>query len=511
MMSNMVDISSNSVFSEKEDFNEFLLQFKESIKTEFDKWNSCEKQLITRGYPKEFLNKIMSHKPLSVAIPKQFGGRGMKVSECLGILEAASYESLSLSLIFGINIALFLEPFHRYGDDSLKKSVYNDFLNNQAMGGLMISEPLHGSDALNMKTSHEKKDNHYHINGLKHWQGLTGMADYWLIACRESLSEGNLSKDISLFMSNEAEPAQKIDVLEIYSNFGLFPIPYGKNKLDIKLPLNSKLIPKSSGIIMLMDVLHRSRMQFPGMGMGFLKRLLEEAQAQVESRHIRGNSLLQFDQVKYNILQLQSAFTICSAMCFKSAQISGVEHDLARHGLQANAIKALVTELMQRASQILIQLQGANGYRISSLGSRAIMDSRPFQIFEGPNEMLFSQVAESVIKIMKKKPFSCLGDYFKSDHKMQEAYDRYKHYLDFNIDLKVSQRKLVRLGEIISRVLIAQYIYELRDAGYNSRLAEATLDCLGQEISAYANSYVQHKGVMPVDYYQEDSNWSTYV
>jgi len=496
---------------EVEGFSEFLIQFKDGIKTEFAKWNSCEEQLISRGYPKEFLKKIMAYKPLSVAIPKQFGGRGMKVSECLSILEAASYESLSLSLIFGINIALFLEPFHRYGDESLKSSVYNDFINNQAMGGLMISEPLHGSDALNMKTSYEKKENYYEVKGMKHWQGLTGMADYWLIACRENLSEGNLSKDISLFLSNAADPEQKIDVLEVYSNYGLFPIPYGKNKLDIKLPLNSKLIPKSSGIIMLMDILHRSRMQFPGMGMGFLKRLLEEAHSHVNARLIRGKSLLQFDQVNFNMLQLQSAYTICSAMCFKSTQISGVEYDLAREGLQANVIKALVTELMQKASQILIQLQGANGYRISSLGSRAIMDSRPFQIFEGPNEMLFSQVAESVVKIMKKKSLSCLGDYFKNDENINEAYDRYKASLDFNLESKVSQRKLVRLGEIISRVLAAQYVCELRDSGFNSELAEATLECLGQEISAYANSYVQHKGIMPVDYFQEDSNWSIFA
>lgn len=510
-MNNMIEMNGSADVRREAEFSEFLLQFKKGLKCEFEKWNACEEQLVSRGYPKEFLKKIMAHKPLSVAVPKQYGGRGMKVSECLSILEAASYESLSLSLIFGINIALFLEPFHRYGEESLKPGVYNDFINNQAMGGLMISEPLYGSDALNMKTSYLKKENSYELKGMKHWQGLTGMADYWLIACRENLSEGNLSKDISLFLSNESKPEQKIDVLEVYSNFGLFPIPYGKNSIDIKLPLNSKLVPSSSGIIMLMDVLHRSRMQFPGMGMGFLKRLLEEAQSQVNSRLIRGKSLLQFDQVNYNILQLQSAYTICSAMCFKSSEISGVEQDLAREGLQANAIKALVTELMQKASQILIQLQGANGYRISSLGSRAIMDSRPFQIFEGPNEMLFSQVAESVVKIMKKKSISNLGDYFKNDEKMNEAYDRYKVSLDLEIGPKLSQRKLVRLGEIISRVLSAQYVCELRNAGFNRELAEATLDCLGQEISSFANSYKQHKGIMPVEYYSEDSNWEAYT
>jgi alkylation response protein AidB-like acyl-CoA dehydrogenase len=43
------------------------------------------------------------------------------------------------------------------------------------MGGLMITEPDYGSDALNMKTQNKLEGEKYHIKGTKHWQGLTGM------------------------------------------------------------------------------------------------------------------------------------------------------------------------------------------------------------------------------------------------------------------------------------------------------------------------------------------------
>lgn len=46
-------------------------------------------------------------------------------------------------------------------------------------------------------------------------------------------------------------------------------IPYGLNKIDIKVPQQNKLIPESTGLKMMLDILHRSRLQFPGMGMGF--------------------------------------------------------------------------------------------------------------------------------------------------------------------------------------------------------------------------------------------------
>jgi alkylation response protein AidB-like acyl-CoA dehydrogenase len=52
----------------------------------------------------------MSVNPLSVGIPKEYGGRGGLMRENLALLATASYESLALSLTFGINSALFLQP-----------------------------------------------------------------------------------------------------------------------------------------------------------------------------------------------------------------------------------------------------------------------------------------------------------------------------------------------------------------------------------------------------------------
>ena len=145
-----------------------------------------------------------------------------------------------------------------------------------------------------------------------------------------------------------------------------------------------------------------------------------------------------------------------------------------------------------------------------SLGSRAIMDSRPFQIFEGPNEMLFSQVAEAVLKVVKRKSLSSLEEFFLLEPKWAFAADRFKKHLKFNLDYNIPQRKHVRLGELISRVICGQYVYEMKEAGFNAELAEASLDHLAQEISTLVNTYKMHEGIMPVEYFNEDSNWSAY-
>src|SRR5665811_2484269 len=137
-----------------------------------------------------------------------------RVKECLRILSAASYESLSLSLTFGINIALFLEPVAKYANKEVKKGIFDRFLQEQSMGGLMITEPDYGSDALNMKTFNRETENGFKIKGTKHWQGLTGWADFWLIATRKKLDNGELARDIDFFISDNSKEKQRIVVEE---------------------------------------------------------------------------------------------------------------------------------------------------------------------------------------------------------------------------------------------------------------------------------------------------------
>lgn len=68
-----------------------------------------------------------------------------------------------------------------------------------------------------------------------------------------------------------------MSIEEYYHKLGLFMLPYGLNKIDITVPSTSKLNPKTSGVKLMMDLLHRSRLRLSGIGLGFIKRILDEA------------------------------------------------------------------------------------------------------------------------------------------------------------------------------------------------------------------------------------------
>lgn len=488
-------------------FAELLKDFKKTLKGVFYERYNLQEFVQQRGFPPIVLRDIMALNPFSVGIPTEYGGRGAKVKECMGLMSAASYESLPLSLTFGINLALFLEPTAKYAQDSVKKEVFQRFLTKQHMGGLMITEPDFGSDALNMQTSNVKVGNNYHIKGTKHWQGLTGMADYWLMTSRNRNEQGELGRDLDFFVVDTHAPNQHIEVEEYYNNIGLYPIPYGKNNIDIQVPQQYKLIPESTGLKLMMDLLHRSRFQFSGMGMGFIHRMLDETIKQTNERIVGGKSLFSLDQVKHQISRIQSAFTVSSAMCHKASLLSSIENNLADLGVEANSLKAYITDLMQESAQTLTQLCGANGYKTENVGSRGIVDSRPFQIFEGSNEMLYTQISEMVLKLMGRKKISQLSEFISIYAPTKNIASYFKGLLDFKIDAGMAQRKLVDLGKIISRIVSANDVINMGDKGFRADLIDNCLETIKHEVTTLTASLHFKTAVVPITNYSEKSSW----
>ena len=70
------------------DYTTFISNFEAGLKEIFNKRHADDSRFSTRGFSGETLNAIMSFNPLSVSVPTEFGGRGVKVKECLGLLEA---------------------------------------------------------------------------------------------------------------------------------------------------------------------------------------------------------------------------------------------------------------------------------------------------------------------------------------------------------------------------------------------------------------------------------------
>jgi alkylation response protein AidB-like acyl-CoA dehydrogenase len=492
-------------------FEVFLENFKDKLKIIFHQRADINELETHRGLPPFVMREVLSAEPFAAFIPTIYGGRGAHMDECIEMVSTASYESLSLGLTFGINWGLFLQPVNKYANDEIKSSIFKGFIADRKMGGLMITEPDHGSDALNMQTSYTEEKNHYHLKGTKHWAGLTGWADYWLLTARRKALSGGLMRDIDFFIADNNKLGQIIEVEEYYDNLGLYLIPYGRNKIDVKIPRLYRLEPKTTGISMLLDTLHRSRMEIPAMAHGFIHRMLDEGIAHCKARFVAGKSLFSYDQVQQRLASIQSAYTISSAVCAHSCENAGPENDLASEGLKANSVKTVVTDLMQEAAQHLFQLVGAKAYSHNHIAGRAIVDSRPFQVFEGSNDILYAQISEAVLKLMKQAKETNLFRFLKDFSLTSKSANQLKELLNFKLDLQLPQRKLVELGKVLGRIVSMEMVIDLGLKGFQPDLIANSLNMLKQELNYLITSYAYSNKTLVLADYQYESHWRSYT
>ena len=148
---------------------------------------------------------------------------------------------------------------------------------------------------------------------------------------------------------------------------------------------------------------------------------------------------------------------------------------------------------------MLVQLSGGKGYRLSHIGGRGIMDSRPFQIFEGSNEMLYTQISEGILKDMKKKKTDNLGEYLAINELTANASKLYKKEFDFAIGSPISQRKMIDLGKVIARVVTVNDLLELNNEGFSQQLTDNSIEMVRQEIVTLLASLHHHQNISALE------------
>lgn len=166
---------------------------------------------------------------------------------------------------------------------------------------------------------------------------------------------------------------------------------------------------------------------------------------------------------------------------------------------------------MQEAAQSLVQLVGAKAYKLNHIAGRGIVDSRPFQIFEGSNDILYAQITEGLVKLMKRAKENNLYQFLKTYDLTGKAADYVKKQLDFNLDFQIQQRKLVEMGKVVGRVISLNQVLDLSSKGFKKELIDSAVTVLQQDIAGLMSSFNFKNEKLVVDGYEENSSWLNFV
>jgi hypothetical protein len=138
-----------------------------------------------------------------------------------------------------------------------------------------------------------------------------------------------------------------------------------------------------------------------------------------------------------------------------------------------------------------------------------VVDSRPFQIFEGSNDVMYHQIAETILKEMKKQNDTNLYAFLRQFELTQKIAGYYKHMLNFKLNSESLQRANVALGKIVARLITTEFTFDLMAAGFRSDLVKNAIQVVGNTIAEQVSSVTQSRQIQVIEAYRDGSDWKT--
>ena len=137
------------------------------------------------GFPEDFYSAIAKAGWLGIAMPVEYGGAGLGISEACAMMETVSASGAGMSGASSIHMNVFgLHPVVMHGSDEQKKRWLPPIISGEAKACFGVTEPNTGLNTLKLKTMAVRQGDRYVVNGQKIWISTAQVAHKILLLAR---------------------------------------------------------------------------------------------------------------------------------------------------------------------------------------------------------------------------------------------------------------------------------------------------------------------------------------
>ena len=141
------------------------------------------------GFPEDFYSAIAKAGWLGIAMPVEYGGAGLGISEACAMMETVSASGAGMSGASSIHMNVFgLHPVVMHGSDEQKKRWLPPIISGEAKACFGVTEPNTGLNTLKLKTMAVRKGDKYVVNGQKIWTSFANLSDWCFCLVRTDTS-----------------------------------------------------------------------------------------------------------------------------------------------------------------------------------------------------------------------------------------------------------------------------------------------------------------------------------
>ncbi len=322
--------------------------------------------------PKEHLQTTWELGASVSAVPEEFGGDGMESSPILNALILEELASGDMAFAIAATLpSVFITPVLEMGTDAQKKKYLPLYCGETYKPATMaICEPHFGADAVDLKTTAQKKNGVYVLNGTKCFVPKAKDAGHMLVAAR--VDDKN-----ELFIVENSNPGLKVSERE--KTMGLYSLDtYEVTLTDCEVPAED-LLGGDQGCDYAM-VLQKTRIGLSALATGVSRASFIFARDYSKDRVQFGEPIAHRQSVAFMIAEMAYETDAMRLMTWKAASSLVAGNDAKR---EAYLGKLYSGEMSMKVCDYGVQILGGHGYIRDYPQERGYRNARGIATLEG--------------------------------------------------------------------------------------------------------------------------------
>ncbi len=343
-------------------------------------------------YPFELWDKFTQAGFHGLGISEEYGGIGGDVLMQMILARALARTLGGLAWIWGITSFAGVKSIGIYGSEAQKQRFLPEIARGKLRAAISFTEPGGGTDLLGaLRTTSEKVDGGWRINGEKIWSSSAHVADYLLLLARSDKTVAKSYEGVTLFWV----PA-KSDGIRITSLPKLGMRSMGSCSVhleDVFVPDDLVLGEPHNAWRMLLPTLNNERMMVSAFCLGIIDGVLEDALDYASQRKAFGRPIGGFQTIQHYIADIKIAQYQVECMLIDSAwKIQSGRESI----VETTALKVVASERANSCADVGMQILGGMGYSAETDMQRYWRDSRLWRIGPITNEMARNAIAQNL-------------------------------------------------------------------------------------------------------------------
>lgn len=343
-------------------------------------------------FPAETFRKMGELGLLGLLVPEEYGGVGGSVLTMCVVMEEIAYACSSTALSFLAHATLCCHNLACNGSHEQKAKYLPDLASGKVLGGIAMTEPGAGSDALGLQTAAVRAGDEYILNGSKTFITNASVAGVLLVYARTDKDAG--PRGLSQFIVEMDTPG--VSVGKPFKKMGMRGSPTSEVFFEnCRVPAANLVQGENQALGILLGGLDVERTVGAAMGVGGARAALDRALKYAQERVQFGQPIIMFEMVAEKLADMAMNIEAARLLTHKAAVLCD---EGVRCSAEASYAKLFATEMCQRACNDAIQIFGGYGYMQEYEVERMLRDARVGTIGGGTSEIQRLIIVKELVK-----------------------------------------------------------------------------------------------------------------